>query len=108
MTPPMPPGLVRSPAVHGPTLLQRWKDAEPVRLYAYTVLGALVLVLAGVGVVTEDLSAALTGLAAAVLGIPAAAEAGRASVLSPATARARRQDDAARWVALTARQDAAA
>lgn len=97
MTPPMPPGLVRRPQAPSSSALARWKRTEPVRLYAYTVLVAVVLVLAAVYGYTEDLSAALTGLAAAVLGVVPAAEAARASVFSPAAEAARREADAQRW-----------
>jgi hypothetical protein len=106
MTPPMPPGLVRTHRNPAPSRLERWRDAEPVRLYAYTVLAALLVVLTAVGLTTGELAHALTGMVAAVLGVIPAAELGRASVWSPATVRDRRTSDADRFAAIVARDAA--
>lgn len=98
-TPPIPPALQRSRRPTPASRLERWRDAEPVRLYAYTVLAALSLVLVATGALTGDVGHALTGLAAAVLGIVPAAELGRLSVQSPVTVRQLRREDSVRWAA---------
>jgi hypothetical protein len=89
-------------------LLERWKDSEPVRLYAYSVLSAVLVALAAVGAVTGEWTSALTGIAAALLGVVPGAEAARMSVISPrshldatvALARAASGDPAARAAAI--------
>jgi hypothetical protein len=103
MTPPLPPIATRSPGrvqTRVADALFIWKRTEPARLYLYGLTAAVVLVLAVVGAVTQDLAAALTGLAAALLvGVPGAA-AVRASVYSPATRAQDRLDDSTRYAAL--------
>jgi hypothetical protein len=107
MTPPMPPGLVRTHRNARPSILERWKQTEPVRLYVYGLLAAVLLALVVVGWMTEDLSAALTGILAALLvGVPGA-EAARVSVISPATRTEQRLDESARWAAMVTARDAA-
>jgi hypothetical protein len=61
-----------------------WKDTEPVRLYLYSVLGPLVVLLVALGVVQADQALLWLALAAAVLGVPAV-ERARSLVTSPAT-----------------------
>lgn len=95
-TPPAPRGALE---LRVGDALYSWKRTEPARLYLYGVLAAVVLVLAAVGAVTQDLAAALTGLAAAVLVAVPGAAAVRASVYSPATRAQERADDSARWAA---------
>jgi hypothetical protein len=68
-----------------PSLLSRLKLSEPVRLYCYSLLTAVLVALVAVGYVTEEWQAALTGIAAALLGVVPGAEAARASVYSPKT-----------------------
>ena len=68
-----------------PGPLARLKLSEPVRLYAYTVLAAILTALVLTGTITGAWQEALTGIAAAVLAVVPAAEAGRASVYSPRT-----------------------
>jgi hypothetical protein len=68
-----------------PGLLFRLKVSEPVRLYSYSLLSAVLVALVVVGTITEEWQAALTGIAAAVLGVVPAAEASRASVYSEKT-----------------------
>lgn len=109
MTPPLPPSAVRSDRIESTPdgslqlrledALFVWKRTEPVRLYLYGVLAAVLVVLAVVGLVTQDLAAAITGVAAAVLVAVPGAAAVRASVVSPATYSVKRQEDAARWAA---------
>lgn len=79
------PGLPpRPPVTARPGRLQRLKLTEPVRLYCYGLLSAVLVALVLVGTITEEWSAALTGIAAALLGVPGV-EAARATVYSPAT-----------------------
>lgn len=68
-----------NPAVRA---VSRWKVTEPVRLYLYGILAAVCVVLLAAGFITQDMSAALTGLAAAVLVAVPAAVAIRPSVYS--------------------------
>jgi hypothetical protein len=68
-----------------PGLLSRLKLAEPVRLYAYSLLTAILAALVLAGTVTDNWYAALSGIAAAILAVVPGAEATRASVYSPAT-----------------------
>jgi hypothetical protein len=68
-----------------------WKDTEPVRLYLYSVLGPLVVLLVALGVVESDQALLWLALAAAVLGVPAV-ERARSLVTSPATAARHDQD----------------
>lgn len=86
--PPIPPGLTSTTPPADVTArirgLARLKQTEPVRLYAYSVLSAVLVALVLVGTITDDWSAALTGIAAAVLGVPGV-EAARASAYSPAS-----------------------
>lgn len=86
--PPIPPDLASSTRPADVTArlrgLARLKLTEPVRLYAYGVLSAVLVALVLVGTITQDWSAALTGIAAALLGVPGV-EAARATVYSPAT-----------------------
>jgi hypothetical protein len=71
--------------IRGVSWLERVKQSEPVRLYAYTVLAAVLTAAVAAGAVTGEWAHALTGVAAAVLGAVPAAEAARASVYSPRT-----------------------
>lgn len=83
--PPLSPGMPpRPPVTARPGRLTRWKLTEPVRLYAYTVLAAVLLALVLVGTITDEWADALLGVAAAVLAVVPGAEAARASVYSPA------------------------
>jgi di/tricarboxylate transporter len=117
MTPPIPPGLARSGpipprprrplAIRTGDALFTWKRTEPARLYAYAVLAAVLVVLAVVGWITEDLAAALTGVVAAVLAVVPAAAAIRASVYSPATRASERMEDSARWARMVRDREAA-
>jgi hypothetical protein len=68
-----------------PPLLARLKLTEPVRLYCYSLLSAVLLALVAVGGLTGEWSDALLGIAAAVLGVVPGAEFARASVYSPAS-----------------------
>lgn len=67
-----------------PGLLIRLKLSEPVRLYCYSLLSAVLVALVVVGYLTEEWQAALTGVVAAVLGVVPGAEAARATVYSEA------------------------
>ena len=68
-----------------PGRLARLKLSEPVRLYAYGILSAVVVALVLVGTITGEWGDALLGIVAAVLGVVPGAEAARASVYSPRT-----------------------
>ena len=57
---------------------------EPVRVYLYSVLGAVLLLLIGIGVVTASTAALIGGVAVAVLAVPGT-EALRSQVYAPAT-----------------------
>jgi hypothetical protein len=57
--------------------LERWRAAEPVRLYLWTVAGAVLTAAVVAGWLTEDLYVALTGVASAVLTFGGAAAARR-------------------------------
>lgn len=59
---------------------------EPVRAYLYTVVGAVVALLVGLGVVTAEVSMLILGVAAAVLGV-AGVEVARAKVMPVAKLR---------------------
>lgn len=60
---------------------------EPVRMYLYTVVGAIVALLVGVGVVTAAVAPLILGVAAAALAVPVV-EAARAKVTPVAKLRA--------------------
>lgn len=66
--------------------LKRWAEAEPLRLYLYTVLAAVVALLIYRGVVTGGEATLWLGLAATVLQV-SGVELVRAKVTSPATIR---------------------
>jgi hypothetical protein len=84
-TPPPRPPIQAKPAVSArPGGLSRLKLTEPARLHGYTILAALALVLVAAGLLTGEMGHALTGLAAAVLGIVPAVESIRGSVYSTA------------------------
>lgn len=51
--------------------LDRWRDAEPVRLYLYAATSAVVAAALVAGWLTAELAVAVTGVAAAVLMLPA-------------------------------------
>lgn len=68
-----------------PGTLTRWKLTEPVRLYAYTLLSVLILGLVLAGVASGQWGEYLTAAVGAVLTMPGAIEAARASVYSPAS-----------------------
>jgi hypothetical protein len=57
--------------------LERWQEAEPVRLYLWSVAAAVITAATVAGWLTAQLSVAVTGVAAAVLMFPAAAAARR-------------------------------
>lgn len=65
-----------------PGLIARWKAAEPVRLYLYSVTSAMVLALVGLGVVEQKATGYLLAVAAALFGY-AGTESARASVVAP-------------------------
>jgi hypothetical protein len=69
-------------AVKGVGLFARLTVAEPVRLWLYSVLSAVMALLVLYGVLTGEQVAVWAGLAAAVLGVPVT-EGLRASVYSP-------------------------
>ena len=71
-----------APAVHSVGLLRRWQDSEPVRLYLYGVLGAVLPLLLEYGLMTGSTAALWSAAAAAVLGVPAV-EGLRSQVFSP-------------------------
>lgn len=63
-------------------LLDRWKAAEPVRLYLYGVASAILAAAVVIGWLTETAALALGGVVTAVLLAPAV-EAARARAWSP-------------------------
>jgi len=80
-----PADPARPTPIRSRSLLMRWKATEPARLYLFGLLAAVCTVLAAVGVITQDLSAALTGLVSALLVAVPGAWAVRSSVFSPDT-----------------------
>ena len=67
------------------TKLSAWLRSEPVRVYLYGVLAALVALLVGYGVLTGELAALWLAFGAALLTVPAV-ERTRSSV-TPASRR---------------------
>jgi hypothetical protein len=47
--------------------LERWHDAEPVRLYLWSVATAVIVAAGVVGLLTDELAVAITGVVSAVL-----------------------------------------
>lgn len=64
-------------------MIAKLRASEPVRLFVYPALLALVVYLMGRGIVDAELADVLAGVAALVLGVPAA-ELARRRVTSPA------------------------
>lgn len=64
-------------------MIAKLRASEPVRLFVYPALLALVVYLVGRGLVDAELADIITGVAALALGIPAA-ELARRRVTSPA------------------------
>lgn len=64
-------------------MIAKLRASEPIRLFVYPALLALVVYLVGRGLVDAELADIITGAAALVLGIPAA-ELARRRVTSPA------------------------
>jgi anti-sigma factor RsiW len=71
--------------VQGIGLARRLAESEPVRLYLYSVLGAVLAVLVALGVLTSSDAALWGALGAAVLAVPVT-EGVRSQVYSPRTA----------------------
>jgi len=65
--------------------LQRWKDAEPVRLYLGTVAGAVIVLAVLAGWVTQQLAVGISGVVAAVLMLGVGWNPLRAAVYAPAS-----------------------
>ena len=68
-----------------------WKDSEPVRLYIYSVVVPVLVLLAAKGVISGEDLAYYASLAAAVLGVAPAVEKVRSLVDSPSTAQAKQE-----------------
>lgn len=64
--------------------LARLRAAEPVRLFVYPALLALVVYLVGRGIVDAELADVITGAVALLLGVPLA-EVARSKVTAPAS-----------------------
>lgn len=85
--------------------LQQWRGSQPVRLFVYPAVVLIAVGLVTYGAINSDLANVLLGLAALLLGVPAA-EAARSAVIAPATLRdivsepARAVDDPANAEAL--------
>jgi hypothetical protein len=79
--PPVVPGAT---VVTGVPLLSRWQQSEPIRLYLYGLLGAVLPLLTIYGAMTGEAAALWGAAAAAALGVPAT-EGLRSQVYSPRT-----------------------